>query len=222
MYCINCGNSIERDRPVCLFCNSDQLLDFYENKDMQHEGKITGKPLRLVGKEEILDKLKVEFDAFDDTWKISYRKTHSVPYGACICTFNYDGIEENGRPKLKDWTLVFWGRDDIKLISIDIKVGERTYRLNSNDRGHIGIHNLLVNPLNILKAAEGEARRKLEEMLALPDSFYNILDVAKFKIRINSTSGSHTLNDIQINHLRKYCIEFLDDLNVDVRLAVTN
>ena len=51
--------------------------------------------------------LKVAFDSFDETWEFKYSKVQKITgYGFLIgIEIDSDNIDENGRPKYKNWKL---------------------------------------------------------------------------------------------------------------------
>ena len=122
--------------------------------------------------------------------------------------------------------MCFWieRRDaqEFKLKSIEIKTEIKDYTIKSNNNGIIGMMNFGQKQLELLESLSAEQLDGLKEKAGEAfNNTVNILNIGDIKMRINTNRASHTLSDESVAKIINYCKNFIDDINVDVRVALT-
>ena len=168
--------------------------------------------------------LKVAFDSFDETWEFKYSKVQKITgYGFLIgIEIDSDNIDENGRPKYKNWKLWIGQRDDdLELQSVEIKTEKKNYLIKAKN-GIAKIINVPQEMYEILNSLNDQQLNQMKEKSSEIDSIINILDIGIFKMRLNFGRLSQTLPESSKEEIKQYCAEFLKDINVDVRSVLNN
>jgi len=189
---------------------------------------------RNVERSHFNEILQVKYDQFDDTWKFKYLKKLEIrdfSAGFSKGTLHFsismpsEGINENGKPNIANCVLCcHWSESnapgEVKLKTIEIKTEIKHYVIKTYNNFSINMMPFDRKQFELLESSSAEQLDGLEEKAGeAVNNKVDILSIGDIKIRINTTWGSHTLSDESVTKVKNYWKKFIDDTNLDVRVA---